>query len=81
MQQSSIKSQLSETGKSNGMIKSLNEKDYYVIGLIDILTYFNMVKKGEFVGRRMLVQGPGISSVPPSAYQKRFIKFMESIFN
>jgi len=50
-------------------------------GIIDTLTKYNWKKRIEFFSRRVL-QGPGISCVPPDKYAKRFVEFMSNnVFN
>lgn len=44
-------------------------------GIIDIFTRFGPRKKLEYVTRR-IIQGSGISCVPPGSYSERFIDFM-----
>lgn len=44
-------------------------------GVIDIFTNFGVKKKLEWAARRLL-QGPGISCVPPDQYSERFTEFM-----
>ena len=63
---------------SRTFIESLNKKNHYYIGIIDTLTYFGGLKKTEFVAKRV-VQGKGISCVPPQQYRNRFYNFCEKI--
>ena len=51
----------------------------YYIGIIDTLTNFGLLKKSEFLSKRVF-QGKGISCVPPKVYQNRFYEFMYDIF-
>ena len=56
-------------------INSIDSSETYYFGIIDTLTYYGMRKKAEYLLKRM-VQGKGISCVPPISYQQRFMRFM-----
>ena len=48
------------------------------MGIIDILTDFDALKKFEHA-IKYVAFGPTISAIPPKQYAERFIKFIESI--
>ncbi|KAI9010428.1 hypothetical protein CLU79DRAFT_710535 [Phycomyces nitens] len=48
----------------------------YFIGIIDILTPYNIVKKTEHIWKSMTQNKTTISSVPPRAYGERFSEFI-----
>ncbi|EGC38545.1 hypothetical protein DICPUDRAFT_148780 [Dictyostelium purpureum] len=52
----------------------------YYLGLIDILTTYNLKKRGENAVKGMLFDRTQISAINPKDYQSRFIKYIESIF-
>ncbi|EGC35864.1 hypothetical protein DICPUDRAFT_97761 [Dictyostelium purpureum] len=52
----------------------------YYLGLIDILTTYNLKKRGENAIKGMLFDRTQISAINPKDYQSRFIKYIESIF-
>ncbi|CDH54624.1 phosphatidylinositol-4-phosphate 5-kinase its3 [Lichtheimia corymbifera JMRC:FSU:9682] len=49
----------------------------YFVGIIDILTPYNMVKKTEHIWKSITQDKYGISAVPPTAYGRRFLQFMK----
>ncbi|EGC39045.1 hypothetical protein DICPUDRAFT_148173 [Dictyostelium purpureum] len=51
----------------------------YYLGLIDILTTYNLKKRGENALKGMLFDRTQISAINPKDYQSRFIKYIESI--
>ena len=63
----------------NKYFESEDNEFHYYIGIIDTLTNFGILKKSEFVGKRVF-QGKGISCVPPKVYQNRFFEFIYDIF-
>lgn len=51
-----------------------------IIGVIDILQYYNARKVGETVMRKAVGNsGQDISCVDPETYGKRFIKFISNL--
>lgn len=56
--------------------KSTDGMYAYNVGIIDILTPFDLKKKGEYVLRKV-TQGSGFSCIPPEDYCERFIKMAE----
>ncbi|EGC28484.1 hypothetical protein DICPUDRAFT_160088, partial [Dictyostelium purpureum] len=52
----------------------------YYLGLIDILTTYNLKKRGENALKGIFFDRTQISAVNPKDYQSRFIKYIESIF-
>lgn len=57
-----------------------SDKLYYV-GVIDILTPYNIVKKVEHVWKSITQDKEGISAVHPIVYGKRFFNFMLQAVN
>ncbi|EGC28788.1 hypothetical protein DICPUDRAFT_85137, partial [Dictyostelium purpureum] len=53
----------------------------YYLGLIDILTTYNLKKRGENALKGIFFDRTKISAVNPKDYQSRFIKYIESIFD
>ncbi|EGC30657.1 hypothetical protein DICPUDRAFT_157566 [Dictyostelium purpureum] len=53
----------------------------YYLGLIDILTTYNLKKRGENALKGMFFDRTKISAVNPKDYQSRFLKYIESIFD
>lgn len=63
----------------DGGILSVDRKEVYYIGLIDILGEYNLRKKGEFFVKSLIHSPQLISASPPIAYRKRFQKYVTSI--
>lgn len=52
-------------------------KEVYFVGIIDVLIQFGIFKGGEYIYKSKLKgEGQKMSVVPPEAYGKRFLKFM-----
>jgi 1-phosphatidylinositol-4-phosphate 5-kinase len=51
----------------------------YFIGIIDVLTQYNIKKKLENIFK-LPIYGNDISCIPPKPYSERFLNYMESIF-
>ena len=58
--------------------RSKNGKVHYYMGIIDTLTYFGVLKKSEYLSKRIF-QDKTISCVPPKEYKERFVNFLDSI--
>lgn len=59
--------------------ESPNQKEVYLVGIIDILTCFSSIKKKlEYAIKRVCV-GDHISCIPPTPYKDRFLNFIETI--
>jgi len=52
----------------------------YVVAIIDALTDYSSLKKGEHLFKKVRYCGNSMSCIPPPDYAKRFIKFLDSIF-
>jgi ankyrin repeat protein len=52
---------------------------YYLCNLIDILTQFNLKKRGESAIKSIVHRKSQISAISPTPYRKRFIRFLISI--
>lgn len=63
----------------DGGILSEDGKETYYMGIIDILTEFSFAKKLEYVGKSMTTCSQKFSCLPPDNYQKRFVRFTNSI--
>lgn len=50
------------------------------MGIIDILTEFGCAKSCEYITKSLITCSQGMSCVPPSNYQKRFLNFMKNCF-
>ncbi|KAI8341139.1 hypothetical protein BC941DRAFT_347147 [Chlamydoabsidia padenii] len=66
----------------NGGFQSSDRHDedsdlLYFIGIIDILTPYNFVKRSEHIWKSITQDKNTISSVPPNIYGHRFLQFME----
>ncbi|KAI8086396.1 uncharacterized protein BX664DRAFT_282297 [Halteromyces radiatus] len=67
----------------NGGFQSSDRHDQdsdllYFIGVIDILTPYNFMKKSEHIWKSITQDKNTISSVPPKVYGQRFLEFMEN---
>ncbi|KAI8324074.1 SAICAR synthase-like protein [Martensiomyces pterosporus] len=67
--------------REDGGILSTNENDdpaqlIYYLGVIDILTPYNMVKRTEHIVKAIVHDGSQISAVNPRRYGLRFLRFM-----
>lgn len=51
----------------------------YYIGIIDLLTKYNIIKKAEHFWKGLSHSRAQVSAIPPSAYALRFFKFISSI--
>lgn len=51
----------------------------YYLGVIDLFTPYNSVKRGENWWKSLTQDARGISSVPPKQYGDRFVKFLSAI--
>ena len=68
----------------DGGYKSSNELDeltqeLYFIGIIDILTPFDMKKRSESFFKRLVQDKYGVSAVKPLYYGERFFNFMRTL--
>ncbi|SAM05285.1 hypothetical protein [Absidia glauca] len=66
----------------NGGFQSSNRNDedadlLYFIGVIDIFTPYNFVKRSEHLWKSITQDKNTISSVPPKFYGQRFLRFVE----
>lgn len=52
---------------------------YYLCNLIDILTQYNLKKRGESAIKSIVHKKSQISAISPNPYRKRFIRFLISI--
>jgi Ca2+-binding EF-hand superfamily protein len=60
------------------MLQSVDKSCLYFLGIIDILTNYELIKKKlEYWGKRCLF-GAGISCIPPDQYATRFEQFMKN---
>jgi 1-phosphatidylinositol-4-phosphate 5-kinase len=50
------------------------------MGVIDIFTYYNAKKKAEHFFKSLKYEEMTVSCVPPEAYAKRFVEFMDKAF-
>jgi len=65
---------------SDGGISSLDGKEIYYVGIIDILIKFNSLKKIEFVSKLFYNCSSKMSVVPPQKYRDRFVDYISTIF-
>ncbi|KAN0012253.1 hypothetical protein ACTFIU_007551 [Dictyostelium citrinum] len=81
------KQSLSTSNTNNSLSTTPNTIDedeegiIYFLGLIDILTTYNLKKRGENAVKGLLFDRTQISAINPKDYQIRFIKYIESIFD
>lgn len=59
---------------------SLNQNEFYFIGIIDILTEYNATKKFEYYGKMLYYFSKKMSCVPPLMYKQRFDNYMATKF-
>ena len=52
---------------------------YYLCNLIDILTQYNLKKRGESAIKSIVHKKSQISAISPNPYRKRFIRFLNTI--
>lgn len=52
----------------------------YFFGVIDIFTLYNSKKKAEHFLKSLKYPEMSVSCVPPAAYAKRFVDFMDEAF-
>lgn len=64
---------------SGGML-STDGKSLYFMGIIDILTPYDGMKKLEHNFKALRYDWHGVSCCPPGAYAERFCKFMQAAF-
>ncbi|KAL1920437.1 uncharacterized protein VTP21DRAFT_814 [Calcarisporiella thermophila] len=57
--------------------RNLPGRELYYLGIIDILTPFNLTKRAECFWKGLRQDRKGISAVPPVEYGGRFLKFMK----
>eukprot|EP00759_Apiculatamorpha_spiralis_P021471 PhF_6_TR26255/c0_g1_i1/m.37549 len=51
----------------------------FFVGIIDILTNYDLRKVGEHLSKSLVHEAGAMSCVPPADYQSRFVKYLESI--
>lgn len=54
---------------------------YYLCNLIDILTQYNLKKRGESAIKSIVHKKSQISAISPNPYRKRFIRFLNTILH
>lgn len=54
---------------------------YYLCNLIDILTQYNLKKRGESAIKSIVHKKSQISAISPNPYRKRFIRFLNNILH
>eukprot|EP01061_Rhynchopus_euleeides_P045328 TRINITY_DN8087_c0_g2_i1.p1 TRINITY_DN8087_c0_g2~~TRINITY_DN8087_c0_g2_i1.p1 ORF type:complete len:972 (+),score=300.57 TRINITY_DN8087_c0_g2_i1:23-2938(+) len=64
----------------HGGLPSRDRREVYYIGIIDLLTAFNIRKKTEYTVKSVWYRTGKVSCVPPEDYRERFVQFVESIF-
>lgn len=67
------------TGKTAGLL-SADGKTVYFMGIIDILTPYDGMKKLEHNVKAIRYDSRGVSCSPPPFYAERFCRFMEVAF-
>jgi len=55
----------------------VSDKEVYFIGIIDILTVYDLKKSTEHNLKSIIHNSSGLSAVPANQYQERFCKFIE----
>lgn len=53
----------------------------YYLGIIDILTPYNWVKRGEHFWKSLSQDKDRISAIPPQPYGDRFLNFMRCVLS
>eukprot|EP00760_Papus_ankaliazontas_P031570 PhM_4_TR5341/c0_g1_i1/m.32623/K00889/PIP5K; 1-phosphatidylinositol-4-phosphate 5-kinase len=64
-----------------GGIPSHDRREVFFVGVIDILTNYDLKKIGEHLGKRILHENGAMSCVPPAEYHTRFVKYLTSILS
>ena len=62
-----------------GGVPSKDGKEVFFVGIIDILTNYEVRKMGEHLVKSILHEAGAMSCVPPPDYHVRFVRYMESI--
>ena len=65
----------------NGGMLSLDCREIYFIGIIDILTEFNFKKKSEKIVKSLYYDASKISAMEPTPYRRRYVKYVSSILD
>jgi len=76
-----VEDQIYENGYTYFTDESINDKEVYCFGLIDVLTKYNATKRAAHTAKTMKHgSGAEISTVRPETYAKRFLEFMSNAF-
>lgn len=76
-----VEDQIYENGYTYFTDESLDDKEVYCFGLIDVLTKYNATKRAAHTAKTMKHgSGAEISTVKPENYAKRFLEFMSNAF-
>ena len=62
-----------------GLLAKDNSKIYY-LGIIDVLTFYGVMKKVEYTFKKVRF-GDQASCIPPKPYGERFVNFMKKAFD
>lgn len=60
-----------------GGLSSIDGQKIYYLGIIDIFTEYNAKKKVEHFLKSLKYEEMTVSCVPPQAYARRFVDFIE----
>jgi len=71
---------LSELSFNLSYFPSSDGAHVYYIGIIDILTVFDLTKRAERFFKSIVYDSRGISSMNPVDYGQRFLSFMARVF-
>jgi hypothetical protein len=72
-----IVSYLEDNQKGLNYFESSDKKYIYYIGIIDTLTNYGLLKKSEYISKK-LFQDSTISCIPPKEYKERFVNFIDN---
>ena len=64
----------------HGGLASQDRREVYYVGIIDLLTAYNIKKKTEYTVKSLYYRTGKVSCVPPEDYKERFVQFIEHIF-
>jgi len=67
------------TRDNGGILAKKPNREIYFMGLVDILTQYDLKKKGERALKSVIYNPEEISAIPPTPYRERFLKYVNSI--
>ena len=62
-----------------GGVPTASKTEVLFVGVIDILTAYNIKKMGEHLSKSVVYDGSQVSCVPPKDYHDRFVRYLDQI--